>query len=478
VIAVRVRALPLTQRSPRPRRRRGFARDGGFTLIEVLVSALLVGLIASAAATALVSTAHTSADQRFRSQADGLATQDQERLRGLSDQQLDSLSQSRSSTVDGTAFTVRSTSTYEDTTGATSCNSTAAAYFRIVSTVSWTEGASGQSPSITEESILSRPVTGDLLSKVTDQTGAALPGVTISTTGPATSSSAGPLAQTALSDSNGCVMFAALTPGLYTVGLSYNGWVDPSGNAAPTGAATVTTTGLAAQPNNGVFHLGNPGTIVGTFKTAATGGYTGEADGLSWNGSKGSIPMPNMETAPTADPSTPGTGYTTGSLFPFASVSPTDYTQNYSVWGGRCSGQQPPTGSNPNLFTVTPGSTGTAQTIQEPLLNLQAVQYNNGTSTSTVTPADIVLTFSDGTCSDSWKATRAASMSATTGWLANPGQAYAPAGDLTVCADYKPSGGNYYKASVTTGNTSFASANAVPTITIVKSGTGSTTPSC
>ncbi|MGZ4190997.1 MAG: carboxypeptidase-like regulatory domain-containing protein [Solirubrobacteraceae bacterium] len=464
---MRARALSPTQHPPTPRRRSAVVRDGGFTLIEVLVSALLVVLIATAAAKALVTTTHTSADQRLRSQADGLATQDQERLRGLSDTQLASLSQSRPSTVNGTTFTVQSTSTYEDTTGATSCSSTAAAYYRIVSTVTWTEGFTNQPASIQEESLLSRPVTGDLLTQVTDQTGAAIQGVTITPSGPST--------QTAPSDSNGCVMFAGLDPGLYSIGLSDSGYVDPNGNSAPTGTATVTTTGTA-HPNGGTFRMGQAGSIVGTFQTS--GGAGGEADGISWLGNKGSIPMSGgFRTAPTTDPSTPSTGFTTFSLFPFASLSPTDYTGNYTVWGGRCAGQAPPAPS-PDQFTVTPGSVGTAQTIQEPLLNLQAVQYNNGSSTSTVTPADIVLTFSDGTCSDSWKATRASSMSATTGWLANPGQAYAPSGDLTVCVDYKPSGGNYYKASVTTGNTNFSAANAVPAITIVKSGTGSTTPPC
>ena len=459
---MRARALISTQDSPGGRRRRAVAWNGGFTLIEVLVSALLVALIASAAATALVSTAHTSADQRFRSQADGLATQDQERLRGLSDQQLESLTQSRTSTVDGTTFTVQSTSTYEDTSGATSCHSTAAAYYRIVSSVSWSEGFSAQTGSIQEESLLSRPVTGDLLTQVTDQTGAALPGVTINANGPATSTGAGPLAQSAPSDSNGCVMFAGLTAGVYTVGLSYNGWVDPSGNSAPTGTATVTSTSGAVSPNNGAFHLGNPGTIVGTFATAASGGYTGEADGISWQGALGAIPMPTPETAPTADPSTAGTGYTTGALFPFAATSPTSYTQNYSVWGGRCSKQAPPPGKNPNLFTVNPGSMGTPHTIQEPLLDLGTIAFSGFSGTPTA-PAHVVLTFSDGTCTDSWSPTLLSTMNATTGWFKNPGQPYAPSGDLTVCADY-----NNYKASVKMGNTNFSAANVVPTLTITK----------
>ncbi|HEX3691242.1 MAG TPA: carboxypeptidase-like regulatory domain-containing protein, partial [Solirubrobacteraceae bacterium] len=406
------------------------------------------------------------ADQRLRSQADGLATQDQERLRGLSDQQLESLAQSRPSTVDGTTFTVQSVATYLDTTGQTSCTSTAAAYFKIASTVTWSEGFNSTPASINEESILSRPVTGDLLTQVTDQTGAALSGVTIAPTGPST--------QTALTDSKGCVMFAGLTPGLYTVNISYPGYVDPNGNGTPSGTATVTTTGTA-QPNNGAFRLGQAGSIAGTFKTAypTATPLNGQADGISWLGNLGSISMSGgYQYAPTSDPSTPGTGYTAASLFPFASAStPVSYTGNYSVWAGRCAGQAPPAGTD--QFTVSPGSLNVAQTIREPLLNLNTVYYksSSGATAVVVPPAHVSLSFNSGGCSDQWYPTLASTMSTTYGWFQYPGQAYAPSGTLTVCADYKV-GSTYYENSVTTGNTSFTGVNSVPTVTITK---GSTT---
>ena len=416
MIPVRRRALSSTQDRPGTRRRTAHGREAGFTLIEVLVSALLVALIATAAAKALVTTSHTSADQRLRSQADGLATQDQERLRGLSDTQLASLSQSRPSTVDGTTFTVQSTSTYEDTTGATSCSSTAAAYYRIVSTVSWTEGFTNQSASIQEESLLSRPVTGDLLTQVTDQTGAAIQGVTIAPTGPST--------QTAPSDSNGCVMFAGLTPGLYSIGLTYSGYVDPNGNSTPTGTATVTTTGTA-HPNGGTFRMGQAGSIVGTFQTS--GGAGGEADGISWLGNKGSIPMSGgFRTAPTADPTTPSTGFTTFSLFPFASLSPTDYTGNYTRLGrtlrraGAAGAQPRPVHREPGVRRDGPDDPGAAAGPRRRALQRPGRRPR--------TPAHVVLTYSDGTCTDQWSPPLLSTMNATNGWLKNPGQPYAPSG--------------------------------------------------
>src|SRR5581483_3658314 len=72
---------------------RGRAQHG-FTLIEVLVSALIVTLIAGAVAGALMTNIKASGDQHRRTQAQALAQQDQERLKGLSAEQLDNLNQS------------------------------------------------------------------------------------------------------------------------------------------------------------------------------------------------------------------------------------------------------------------------------------------------------------------------------------------------------------------------------------------------
>ncbi len=89
-----------------------------------------------------------------------------------------------------------------------------------------------------------------------------------------------------------------------------------------------------------------------------------------------------------------------------------------------------------------------------------------------------MLTYRSGTCFDSYKATVAASANGTsgyggtaptTGWLANPGQPYAPSGDLTVCADYLRAGA-YKSGTATVANTSMTSANTLPAITMSTTG--------
>jgi prepilin-type N-terminal cleavage/methylation domain-containing protein len=435
----------------RPRRWRRAASQAGFSLIEVLVSALMVGLIASAAATALISSSHFSGDQQLRSQADVIANQDLERLRGMSDEQLGGLNQTRTVTLPGgKSFTVTSTSTYINTSGASSCTSSAASYYKLTSTVSWSEAYSQQSPSITDESLLSRPVSGDLLTDVVDPTGAALQGVTVSATGASN--------QTGTTDTNGCIVFAGLTPGSYTVAPSKTGYVDPTGNSAPSGTATVTTTGMAS-PTGLPFHLGLAGSIVGTFGTY--NGAGGQADGLSWLGTGAGLSMttPGSVTTPTV-----ATGFTSSSLYPFdtSATSPAVYTNNYQVYGGQCPQQMPPAPSDEQ--SVNPGATGTADTIQEPLLDVTNVTFN-GTA---VKPAVIGLTFTGTSCTDSWYASIVASPTVppapANGWLAYPGQPYAASGNgtLTVCADYyNTSNSTYYKGSVTATNASFTAPNPV-----------------
>jgi len=416
----------------------------------------MVALIASAAAGALIASSHFSGDQQLRSEADVIANQDLERMRGMSDEQLGGLNQTRTVTLpSGQAFTVTSTSTYINTTGTSSCTSSAASYYKLTTNVSWTEAYSQSSPSITDESLLSRPVDGDLMTDVKDPTGAALQGVTINATGASN--------QTGTTDANGCIVFAGLTPGSYTVALSKTGYVDPTGNSAPTGSATVASTGMAA-PTGLPFHLGLAGSIVGTFGTY--NGAGGQADGLSWLGTGAGLGMTTPGSVTTA---TVATGFTTGSLYPFdtSATSPAAYTNNYQVYGGQCAQQMPPAGQDEQ--SVSPGSTGTTATIQEPLLDITGVTYNG----SAVKPSHISLTFTGTGCTDTWYASVAATSGTTApanGWLAYPGQPYAASGSgtLTVCADYNTSGSTYYKASVTATNASFTAANPV-SIAIPKS---------
>src|ERR1019366_2713732 len=80
----------------------------GDTLIEVLVAALLVALIATASLTGFGAVGGVAGTQRNEEQAATLAQQDQARLRGLNITQLSGAlgNQSANTTIDGTVYTV------------------------------------------------------------------------------------------------------------------------------------------------------------------------------------------------------------------------------------------------------------------------------------------------------------------------------------------------------------------------------------
>ncbi|HSO99040.1 MAG TPA: prepilin-type N-terminal cleavage/methylation domain-containing protein, partial [Solirubrobacteraceae bacterium] len=218
------------------RRLQHSARDErGFSLIEVLVSAVLVAAISAATAVALISIGSASADQRHRSQGAQVAQQDQERLRGFSAEQLNGLNQARTITLNTTPYTVTSTAQFLGASGTSSCTSGTAAYYQIVSSVNW--GANHRTP-VVAESLVTPPAGGTLLVQTIDQTTAQLPGVGVVASGPDYDSGT--------TGSSGCTVLANLQPGNYNVTVSDPGYVDPMGYSSPPGlSAVVTGTGVS-----------------------------------------------------------------------------------------------------------------------------------------------------------------------------------------------------------------------------------------
>jgi Tfp pilus assembly protein PilV len=438
------------------------ACEAGLTLIEVVVTTLMVGLIAAGTATALIATSNASGQEQLRSEADALAAQDLDQLRSLSDEQLNGLQdgaapRSHQQAFQGTTFTVSSSASFTSAgASVTGCTTGAAAFYKIASTVSWRQGTSTQS--LEEDSLLTRPVTGGLLVQVSDPSNNPLSGVAVVANGASW--------QTAQTNSAGCTQFAGLTSGSYTVTLSKSGYVDINGNATP--SYNPVAVGSSGGQLTGLQLGAASGPISATFK-AATGG-TGEAGGLSWSAT--GMTAPGANPLATANPTTTGTTASSGSQ----SLYPT----SYAVWGGRCPNQEPPTGKVASA-NVSAGQ-GASATVTEPALAVTSVtdKYTSGRTTvgpTAVKPNDVVFTFTDGTCTDIWPATIAsATTMPSTGWLANPGQPYAPAGDLSACADYyNPTTRGYFHGSVavTGGNTSFTGPNSVSTIPITEGTTTS-----
>ncbi len=166
--------------------------------------------------------------------------------------------------------------------------------------------------------------------------------------------------------------------------------------------------------------MGQAGSIAGTFTTYEAAKLGRSPTGISWLGQwhAPSGMSGGFQTAPSVDASRAAArAATTGSLFPFyRSVGTVGYGGNYVVWGGRCAGQQPPSGSTP-LAGGQPRSTGGA--ARRPgaaaLPRLRQAVDRVGQA------AYVKLTYTGGGCTDSWTGhvTTATTMP-TTGWLAIP----------------------------------------------------------
>ena len=487
------------------RTRRRALSQRGFTLIEVMISALLVTLIAGAVAGALIGNTDFSADQHRRSEAQDLAQQDQERLKGLSSEQLDNLNQTYTATLDNSKFTINSKAWYLNGTSGQACTSQAGAnatYFKTISTVTWTNASTGAIQTLaTDESVISPPAGGGILTEVHDQTTQPLPGVAVAASGSGLPSYAG------TTDSNGCAIFSAIESGTYTVTETDIGYVDPNGNASPLSTtANVSSTGLAWPQNGNPVEMGQGGAIDGLFSISGgtSTSTTGYADGLSWFSSGGAgIPMAAYRCATSTGAACSGTPSTASSiwtwtksgtsssngLFPFAtSLNPVSYTNNYQVWAGTCLQEQPPAGTG--VFTVSPGSSN-GQSIVEPQLDLTTTwKSSSGASAAYVAPADVKITFtstagSGTSCTDEWgPLTSNSSNAGPTGThYYEYGMPFASSqtsgstasgsgetGAISVCADYK-SGATYYKASTATPFTDSYSTPQAQTIAIAYNST-------
>src|SRR3977135_540631 len=195
-----------------------FGSESGMTLIEVLVAAVMVGVIAVGTFTAFDAAGRAGADTRAHAQGVQLAQHDEERLRGLTTTQVAQLgwvetvraengaclekvagvwkywNQAKNTffcektgqagqTYNGIAFTITSSSRYVAAAkgaeaAAFTCEKTgaAASFLQTTSAVTWP--SLGSRPAVSQSSILTTPVSGVLIVKVVNQNNEPVEGAT------------------------------------------------------------------------------------------------------------------------------------------------------------------------------------------------------------------------------------------------------------------------------------------------------------
>jgi Tfp pilus assembly protein PilV len=201
--------------------------ERGDSLIEVLISAVIVALIVVGTFSGLDSTNRATALQRARSQASALAEQNEEQLSGRPVKQLSEISETHEALLrevreNGTVYKIVSTAQYiSNTTATASCSSTtpSADYIQTTSKVTWP--SMGTTKPVVETSLVSPPAGSALIVQVTGASGEAVQEMSASTT-------KGPTSISAPTSSNGCAILAVL-PGEYALNVTRTGYVDQNG---------------------------------------------------------------------------------------------------------------------------------------------------------------------------------------------------------------------------------------------------------
>jgi Tfp pilus assembly protein PilV len=404
-----------------PPRRKPLHGEEGFALIEVLVSALILAIVAAAVLSLLQATTRSAAAERQHAEAYSLAQEDQARLRSLRLSALNRLSQENTYTLNGTAFHVTSEGAFinNSTRQPSSCSSgqTSADYVRITSTVSW----SGHEP-ITLQSIVSPsngsldPKHGTLVVTASKVGSIPLAGLGLKGTGPGTFSGT--------TDSSGCANFADLPAGNYEVtpsGINLVGTDGKAPHAVEAGVSEGTTSTLALQ-----YDYGASIPVESEYRVGSSNEYKpAKLDSVYMQNSGGSAaywsPTKSRELSFTASP-----------IYPFSNGD--------SIWAGACSGNNPENSTGIATYTFKPGEAATA-----PLhLKVPALELTIKSGSSVVSGATITIT--DENCKPEGKTFKRTYVSEAQGHQSSASNGQPeyglPYGSYEICASGLISGSN------------------------------------
>jgi len=361
--------------------------EQGSILIEVLVSSILLVITAVGVFSAFDAGTRSSAEERHRAQADGLAQADLARLRTMRISSLSNFNQTKVVTIEKTPYTVESAAEFQtDSTGTASCakGTASADYIQIRSTVTWP--SIGSRAPVVAQSLVAPPNgsvsanSGSLAVQIEDAENAGLEGVGLSGAGAGTFSG--------VTGTNGCAVFGNLPAGNYTLTISGASLVDKNGEAPKPQSTSV----VAESTNTLALQYDEPGDVKAKFETRVGGNLVpSSADAVVAFNS-------GMKAARAfGTPGTPQKEVTATPLFPF--------TSSYSVYAGTCEGNNPSLAKAESMpagpvaeALVSPGGI-TLVTIELPALHLTA--WSGSSSSSPGTPvAGAAVKVTDTKCEE------------------------------------------------------------------------------
>jgi Tfp pilus assembly protein PilV len=326
--------------------------DAGFALIEVIVSALLLGIITIGALSGFDSLGRASADERAHAQATVLVQQDEERLRELTTTQIAQLGTAirteasngvcveKPSTAwrycegtafslqpyTGTVFTITSSASYVSAEKSTLTCATAggkADYLQTTSSARWP--VLGSRPDVRQSSIVSTPTSAALMVKVTNQVNQPVAGANVTVTG-------GSNNVTQTTGAGGCVIIGALSPATVTVAVSKANWVNNNGKS-PTKETTVSAGTLAAAE----FTIGEQGSLTAEFESNGVSTEAIQSD--AFYATQTGISAPSAFVGGVAGTFKHAIELT--GLFPFQQAGEPVKQDPYTVFAGDCEANNP-----------------------------------------------------------------------------------------------------------------------------------------
>jgi Tfp pilus assembly protein PilV len=411
-------------------RRRSLRAQAGFALIEVVVSAGLLMVVAGGVLAGIDGPSAIAGRNETRSQAASLAQQDQERMRAMAVSSLIGYTNTRSVSAGGQTYSVYSKAIWiRDANDTNSCtvpgNDTSGDYLKITSKV--TPPAAGAVP-VQLDSLMALPpgsaanAKGDLSVLLKDQLDQPVVGQNVSISGPQS--------MTVATNTAGCAVFGLVTAGTYTVSYSRTGWVDPSAVSNVSFSTSVTS----ASTNLVTKNYAQAGTITVTVNTSVSGVVSAS---LAKNVTVVNAGIPTGTLTFASSPATGASSFSLA-LYPFPS--------GYGVWAGSC------TSGNPTLYaqpavTAAPGPGATASvTVRQPSINPVGSGYTIPAN------AHMVYTATSAGCNEKFVGTT----TGTPGKLAQPGFPY---GQYKLCGD---AGGQYADLTPFLNNNPAGQAPALP----------------
>jgi len=327
--------------------------EDGFALIETIVSAMLVVLIAIGVYTGLDAASATSGTNKARSIASDLAQADQERMRAYRASDLSNLRGSRTQIMAGTNYTIVSRADWvTDNSGTASCSGGGALanFIKISSSVTW---PNMKIKPVVLDSLVAPPNgsfntdEGTLAVQIRDRNGDGVPGISVSLVGPETFSD--------VTNDQGCILAGYLVAGNYDVRFAVPGWVDRQGQTNINQSVGV----VAETTTTSAFDYDRAGSAALTFQTQPSASPVQAAQAPYASLAQSGLAAPGYRVwgAGSFQASYSATG-----LFPF--------TSPYGAYAGNCSGADPQTYSQPrDTVSITPGG-GASAVVWLPAVNL------------------------------------------------------------------------------------------------------------